>query len=378
MPRSDLVLAALLTVIGQVEIVLAADEIQGARWAQHVGFALMTLPVVWRRSTPLPAVLICAVGLVVQTSAGPAPVVAGFLAILVLLASLGYHASRREGLIGLGVMLVAGASAELLDAPLSLGDLVVNVLILCVAWFGAYRIRAHADARVQAEIAADRGARDAVAAERARIARDLHDSVAHTLTLIALQSGVARERIASEPDGHPVGAQATPEAVETFRSVEDLARAGLDDMHRFLHVLGAARDEEAPGIADLPALVDGVHSSGHDVVLTIEGPTDVVPASIGTTVYRVVQEALTNTVKHAASTTTRVRLATDATRVSVTVTDDGPSRPDTSMTAGANRGLAGLAERIRLFGGQFTAGARADGSDGWAVTAELPLRTEHR
>ena len=96
-PRSDLILAAGLTVLGQVELVLAGDQVQGPAWAQHVGFALMTIPVAGRRATPLPAVLVSAAGLLLQTWAGSAPVVAGFLAILVLLASLGYHASRRDG-----------------------------------------------------------------------------------------------------------------------------------------------------------------------------------------------------------------------------------------------------------------------------------------
>src|SRR5690606_20320996 len=136
--------------------------------------------------------------------------------------------------------------------------------------------------------------------------------------------------------------QSTPAAaaVEAFRSVEDLARTGLDDMHRFLHVLGADGDQEAPGIADLPALIEGVQrSSGTMLGLTIDGPTEQVPASIGTTIYRVVQEALTNSVKHATSTSTAVRLAVDPIRVTVTVTDHGPSRTLDPPTPGAGRGL---------------------------------------
>jgi signal transduction histidine kinase len=371
-PRSDLILAAGLTVLGQVELVLAGDQVQGPAWAQHVGFALMTIPVAGRRATPLPAVLVSAAGLLLQTWAGSAPVVAGFLAILVLLASLGYHASRRDGLIGVGAMLLAGASYELLGGPLVLGDLIVNVLILCFAWFGARRIRLHSDARVQAEIAADRAARDAVTAERTRIARDLHDSIAHTLTLIALKAAVTREATETERAAQRIDEHTRDAAVEAFGSVEDLARTGLGDMHRFLHVLGADGDQEAPGIADLPSLIEGVQRSGHNVSLTVEGPTDQVPGSIGTTAYRVVQEALTNSVKHAASRSTCVRLAIDPDRVTVAVTDEGPSAHPT--TPGAGRGLSGLAERVHLFGGRLTAGAGEDGH-GWVVTAELPLRT---
>lgn len=360
-PRGDLALGVILTVIGQVELALARDRVDGPLWLQHVGFALMTVPVIGRRVAPLPAVLVCAVGVVVQTWAGFAPVVAGFLAMLVLLASLGYHASRREGLIGLGAMLLAGLSYELFGAPLALGDLLVNVLLLAVAWFGARRIRLHADARVAAELTADRAAREAVVAERSRIARDLHDSVAHALTLIALQSAVARERSNErETDG------------DTYRSIEELARTGLVDMHRFLRVLGRDGDQEAPGVADLPVLVEGVQRGGRQVALEVHGPVDDVPASIGTTIYRVVQEALTNSVKHATGASTSVRLSVEGDTANVVVTDDGPSRT-AHLAPGAGRGLAGITERVRLFGGRLTAGPPVDGP-GWVVSAELPLR----
>ncbi|KAB7745242.1 hypothetical protein GA707_04655 [Nostocoides sp. F2B08] len=375
-PRGDLLLAAALTVIGQIELILAADQVHGPAWAQHIGFALMTLPVAGGRAAPLPAVLVSAVGLVIQSWAGPAPVAAGFVAILVLLASLGYHGTRRDGVIGLGCMLAAGAAYEVFGANLVIGDLIVNVLILGIAWFGAHRIRLHADARVEAEIAADRAARDAVTAERTRIARDLHDSVAHTLTLIALQSAVVREQTGIESTGRRPDHDSDRAVVDGFRSIEDLARAGLDDMHRFLHVLGADADEGAPGITDLAALVEGVQRSGHEVRLSVQGSTDHVPASVGTTVYRVVQEALTNSVKHTAGSATTVTLATDDTRVRVSVADVEPPHRMTPRADGAGRGLAGIGERVQLFGGQLTAGP-GHGDHGWVVTADLPLRRGH-
>lgn len=349
--QRDLALAAVVTVVAQVELVLAAAGVPMSWFLSN----LLLLPALaLRRARPLAGTVLAAVGFALPVSPAELPVATPFLALLVVLASLGWYASLRHGLIGTGVVLAAGLGRQFLSGTTSLADVVVNVVILLAAWAAAFLLHRAAERRIAAEIRADRAAREAVEHERARIARDLHDSLGHALTLITLQSGGTRER--SEDAG----------TRELLGGIEQTARGALTDLNRLLR-LGVREGDEALGI---PALHDLVTEVGRgdltvDLDVSVDDP---VPATLSTAVYRVVQESLTNVVRHSDSTGARVSVTRDGPgAVVVRVQDDGPSRPP--RIAGSGSGLAGLRERVRLLGGSLQYGAVADG---WQVEARIP------
>lgn len=356
----DASVAAGLTVVAQVELMVAGDRVSAPLLLQHAAFAVMTGSVALRRVAPLIATLACSVGLVAQTIAGDAPVVGGLLALLLVVATLGYHAPWRRGVVGLVAMFAAVSSYELAAGRVVVGDLVANTVIVVGAWAAGRMVRVSTDRRVAAELAADRAARDAVAAERTRIARDLHDSVAHALTLMTLQAGTARERAEQ------------PEVAARLHEIEEAGRTAVQDMHRFLQLLGEPGEgpAEAPGLRDLDDLVAGVRAGGLPVKLHVELASDDVPPSVSSAAYRVVQEGLTNAVRHAgaASATVTVRRLDDRLEVEVHDTGRGSVRRD--LPAGSGRGLDGLRERVALFGGTLTAGADTFG--GWRLAATIP------
>ncbi len=352
----DLLLGAFLAAVAQVEITLGADQIDDPL-AWHRLASLLILPAIaLRRLLPLWSMAIAAVGLAVEPLIGPAPVATPYLVLLFLLSSLGWHASTRTGLAGLGLTLLAGLSYDLTRRDFLLADLVVNVVIIVGAWVAGRLVRVTTDRRVRAELEADRAPRDAVAQERERIARDLHDSMAHALTLITLQAGSARER-----SDQPVTAEA-------LSAIERTGREALADMHRFLDLLGPAGGE-APGIGHLPELVEGVRRGGLDVTLDVDAGE--LPASLSTTVYRVVQEGLTNVVKHTEARAAWVVVRRDERTVVAEVTDDG--QRTSARVNGSGRGLAGLRARLALFDGTLECDQTPTG---WHVEARIPLSTD--
>jgi signal transduction histidine kinase len=354
----DLLVAAVLVAVTQVEVWAMHDRIEGSLPWQHVAFLLMTGAVAVRRTAPLVATLVCSAGLGLQTALGDAPVVGGFVALLVVLVSLGHYASLRIGLVGLAVMLLSVLSYDLVADTLVIADLVGNTMIAVLAWGAGRVLRTSIDRRVEAELSRDRFAREAVAAERGRIARDLHDSVAHALTVMTLQAGAARER--SE----------TPLVADALAAIERGGREAMQDMHRFLRLLGDRNGhDEAPGLADLPELVERTRGLGTEVGLAVDDGVRDVPVSISATVYRVVQEGLTNAVKHSAASRVDVDVRREGASLVVTVEDDGTRERHPTMPTGGH-GLAGLRERVDLFGGCLTAGA---GPSGWRLKATIPL-----
>lgn len=355
---ANLLVTAVLVGLTQIEVWAVRDRIEGSQPGQHLAFLLMTGAVALRRTAPLVATLVCSIGLGLQTALGEAPVVGGFVAMLVVLVSLGYYASSRIGLVGLAVMLCSVLSYDFLADTVVVADLVGNAMIAVLAWGAGRVLRVSIDRRIEAELSRDRFAREATAAERARIARDLHDSVAHALTVMTLQAGAARER--SE----------TPVVAEALAAIERGGREAMQDMHRFLRLLGDRNGhDEAPGLADLPGLVERTRGLGIKVGLAVEDRVREVPASISATVYRVVQEGLTNAVKHSSASRVDVAVRRDAASLVVTVENDGTRAGSPAMPTGGH-GLAGLRERVDLFGGCLSAGA---GPSGWRLQATIPL-----
>ena len=352
----DLLWALLLTVVTQVEVLAAADRIDHQA-AQHAAFLVATSAVALRRRAPLLAAVVCAAGMTAQTFAGPAPVAGGFLAMLVVLGSLGYHASLRAGVLGVLAVGVGALTYDVLTEDFSAGDFVANAAIVGMAWGLAHLVRRSTDARVAAELARDRAARDAAHAERGRIARDLHDSVAHVLTLITLQAGAARERTTQRV------------AADALASIETSGRQALLDVHRMLRLLDDdGQPGQAPGLQDLDDLLARVRSGGFDVDLTTTGDLDRLPGSVSATAYRVVAEGLTNAVKHSGSTRASVRVEHVDGRLQVEVTDEGGT--EAGLPVGSGRGLEALRDRVAVFDGTLAA---APTGRGWSLAATIPV-----
>ncbi len=317
------------------------------------------------------AVLTGVLVLAVLPSLATQPPLLAFLVVLATLFNLGVHRTERRFavataavVLGLVVWQVAA-----LTAGQSLGDVVPSTLFLAGALvlgvlLGSSRGHA-AEQRLRAEAAErdrDSHATAAVAAERARIARELHDVIAHALTGIVVEAGVE----ARLEDG-------TGDAGATLRSIEQRGREAMTELRRLLGLL--REDGQGPADAPLPSLrsvdslVESVRRSGHCVELRVSGDLDTVPQALQLAGYRILQEALTNVTRHAPGATVRVALERSDDALSVEVLDDGAGTR-TPVLAPGGMGLAGMRERVRIFGGHLVAGP-VPGA-GFAVEARLP------
>jgi signal transduction histidine kinase len=283
--------------------------------------------------------------------------------------ALGAYASVRRAAVGLAIsaVLILATEGVLLafsrhppGATLSLFSI---PLLAC--WLAGVVVRAR---RLSADMAArnaalQRQAEQAAAAERARIARELHDIVAHHLSVVVLQAAGARA------SGKPAG--------PALEKIENSARHALADTRRLLGVLREGGEHSGlapqPGISELDALADTVRAGGLPVNLVIDGDPAGLPAAVDVSVYRIVQEALTNVLKHAGPARADVRIGCVKDAVTIEVTDNGTGVPASQAPAGGH-GLAGMGERVAVFAGELRAGPRPDG--GFAVHARLPLAEE--
>jgi signal transduction histidine kinase len=285
--------------------------------------------------------------------------------------SLGAHASFRRAAAAL--VLTAPVVAAISDRSelaltFTLGGqrgtvaVTLSFLQLLAFWLAGVFVyaRRRAVALAARSAASQREAEQAAAAERARIARELHDIVAHHLSVVVLQAGGARA------SGKPAGG--------VLEKIENSARQALEETGRLLHVLRDP-DEGAglapqPGTGELDALAAGVRAAGLPVTLAIDGNLAAIPAAAAVSVYRIVQEALTNVLKHAGPARAEVTIGCEHDTVTIEVTDDGTGQPGDGPTDGGH-GLAGMRERAAIFGGELAAGPRSGG--GFAVRVRLPL-----
>ena len=292
-------------------------------------------------------------------------------AVLVALYSVAAYGRR---LVSVGVLLVALALLELRSAiPLEFfgwtGGLALFALLILAAWFsGAYVAQVNQRARAL-ERERDEQAALATRAERERITRELHDVVAHGLSVIVVQAQGASAALHSHPD----------DASAALDAIVSTGRQSLAEMRRLLGISrpeaegGGAALAPQPGIALLPELIDDVRGAGVPVELTVEGPARDLPPSVDLSAFRIVQEGLTNTMKHAGRGATAcvcVRYLSDGVEVEVDDTGAGAS----SAADGRGNGLRGMRERAGLLGGRLEAGPRAGG--GFQVRAWLPAETE--
>jgi signal transduction histidine kinase len=369
-PRFDAILALALAAAAQAEV--WSGLLAGPKWATLPASLAYTLPLAWRRRAPLPvAVLVVASALVqVFASVDLDTGVSWFMAFLVAMYSLGAYGSRAPAIAGLA--FAVGFTGVLLSVPdFGWGDYVLWVGILAAApWAVGRALRSR---RLQAAQLEDRAARleheheeqarIAVAAERARIARELHDIVAHSVSVMVVQVGVVRRRIRGDHC----------EESDLLSEVEGTGHQALAEMRRLLGLLRT--DEEGlalapqPTLERLPPLLEQVREAGLPVDFRTEGDPVALPAGIGLAAYRIVQEALTNALKHAGPAHAAVAVRYAAGALELEVTDDG--RGAAPAGDGRGHGLIGMRERAALYGGTVEAGPAEHG--GFAVRARLPL-----
>lgn len=294
-------------------------------------------------------------------------------AVLIAAYTLGARWPRRRGSVALALMevatlvlVVAGPSFPGLDS------LAFFLGLIAAAWFLGDIVRRwqtlareHAAQVVHLEAAREELARHAVTAERMRIARELHDVVAHGMSIVAMHAGAGRLAVGTDP-------QAERAALEV---IEGTTREALTEMRRLVALLraeGPAVTELGPmhGLGDVPALIAGVAAAGVSVEVRTTGDLSGLPDGVSLAAYRVVQEALTNVVRHAGPT--RARVVIEAERdggLNLRVENDPGWRRQPAGTAGGGHGMAGMRERVELYGGTLASGPSPDG--GWRVTARL-------
>ncbi|MDF2740115.1 MAG: two-component system histidine kinase [Actinomycetia bacterium] len=365
-----LALAASAVGLSLLASALPFDPGSPRAWAAYLLLLAHTLPLAVRRRWPL-AVLVWALATGAAFAAvGPSLVPLSFT-ILIYVYTAAAHCPRRVSLAGLAAT-EALLGVVWLARPRSIGDagtLIIDGLLMVAAWWlgdgTRRRLEAVAAAQQRAaelERAREELARRAVTEERLRIARELHDVVAHSMSIIAVQSGVGAHVLDSQPE----------EARKALAAVEATSRQALVEMRRLLGVLRQEAEPRgslapAPGLAELEALTAEVARAGVRVEVRIEGTPTELPAGLDLSAYRIVQEALTNVVRHAGPATARVAVRYAPGRMSVEVVDDGRGGDHGDQ----GHGIPGMRERAALYGGTLEAGPLPGG--GFRVAATLPL-----
>ncbi|HEU4347688.1 MAG TPA: sensor histidine kinase [Actinoplanes sp.] len=310
----------------------------------------------FRRRLPVTSYAVGTAALVVESlwlSPGGWSPSANLLGLL----SVGYYATARRALWGPVIMLpgiaayFAGEEAAVPPA-VPAGAVFGWLLVWAAGYAGARRReRQEGDRRLMH--------RDAVVDERHRIARELHDLIGHTMSVMLVRTGAARVVLDSDPD----------KAREILAGVERTGREALDELDRVLGVLRRDDDTDLqPGLAELPRLVERTAEAGMTVTVSVDPPQPRLPGSIDLSAYRIVQEALTNAFRHGRAASAAVVVRCDGQRVDVEVTDDGDGPPPGYRPG---RGLLGIAERVAVFGGTVEHGRGDEG--GFHIRAVLPL-----
>jgi len=334
---------------------------------------VLVLPLLARRRSPflacawlwlLAAALSFLDGSLVTASAGiyAAGMISAFL--------IGSLRDARQGRLGLAIVAGSAAIIALNNPAHPLDQVLLIPATFALAWLGGFATRERAEQALRAEERArlaererEVAARIAVAEERARIARELHDIVAHAVSVMVLQVGAVRHRLPSELE----------EEEQALRGVEQAGRSALGEMRRLLGAMRRGDDglelAPQPGLGRLDVLLEEVRRAGLPVELRVDGEPFELPGAIDLSAYRIVQEGLTNALKHAHAGRAEVHLAYADDELRIEVADDGEGDGD---PASDGHGLVGIRERVKLYGGEMTAAA-ADGG-GFRLSASLPLR----
>ena len=366
---ADLALVAVSLALTEQEI-WTSNDVPGPRLGRALPLLLLlVLPILPRRRVPLFAAALVYCGIVAFSVWRGSPEGAELIVPMVIVTySVAAYSSRRRALAGLALLVVCYTVYAVYDPNVAQRGSQAAENEWAAAFFGAafvaiWLLGVFVRSRREAALLSTRTARAeqeaqlAVSEERARMARELHDIVSHNLSVVVLQAA---------------GARAAGASASTLEKIERSGREALVEMRRLLGVLREEPTTAAlapqPGIAQLEQLVSGVRAAGLEVELTIDGRPLELPPALELSVYRIVQEALTNTLKHARASSARVHITRNAGAVTVEICDDG-STPTTFN--GHGHGLVGMAERVALFGGELSTGPGPQG--GFAIRASLPV-----
>jgi signal transduction histidine kinase len=350
----------------------ASDGPSGPLWFDVLAILVFTTPFLGRRRFPVASLVVpaLAIGLssLVDSGLVKHPFVS-FLFGLTICFRFGMRPWRRQSVAGLAFVLGIAALVELNAPHGKVGDFVWDCITFTIAWIIGFAVGEkyrEVDEAIQRAAVAEREreerARRAVADERARIARELHDVVGHSVSVMTVQASAVRRLL--EPDQEQV--------TEALQVVEQTGREALAEMRRMVGVLRHA--EEAPALAPQPSLgqieklVQHTRDRGLPVELRVEGEPVQLSTGVDLTAYRLVQEGLTNAIKHARAQRAEVLVRYGHGHVEVTVTDDGRGGGDGD---GGGHGLVGMRERVTVYGGELDAGPRPEG--GFRLRARLPI-----
>jgi signal transduction histidine kinase len=371
--RIDWLLTALALALGFGELAVAHD-LQGPLALNVVAVAAIVLPTAWWRARPVAATAVLFAAAVLGawlTSASDLQVI--WLSLLALAFGLGAHADGRGALAGLGILSAGILITTAIESPLTVSAVLFPILMtgaFCVAGRTARsRSRLAGDLHEAAVRANERravAAERAVAEERKRIAREMHDVVAHSMSVMVVQAGGARRILERDP----------LRARDAAQLIADTGREAIVELQRLLGVLHL-EPAAAPTLDGLDGLVERAPAAGLPVALTVEGERRPLPEGVEHAAYRVVQEAITNAIKYAAAAPTEVHVSYGLQDLELHVGDRGPGTGAPGRVGGGGHGLVGMRERVRIFGGELHTGRRAGG--GFEVRARIPLdgRPEH-
>ena len=361
-------LIVLAAIAAAFEVALTDDPLQKPEtttWLAAPAAALVVLALLARRRLPFAAPasvwVLCAAlsfadGRLVSSTQGV--FVAGMAAAF-LLGNLRDEVQARLG----AAIVVGGAAIVVYNQPdQAPGDFNFVPVVFGIVWVAGYALR---ERSMRAE-AAEAGARVAVAEERARIARELHDVVAHSVSVIVLQVGAVRHRLG---EGHAEDSAA-------LEGVERTGRTALTEMRQLLEAMREDGDDvdlaPQPGLAGLDEMLDDVRRAGLPVRLQVEGDARALPRAIDLSAYRIIQEGLTNTLKHARAGQADVLVRYGSDDLQIEVRDDGSA---STTKAGPGHGLVGVRERVKIYGGDMTATAT---DHGFVLRTRLPLNGHSR
>ena len=376
-PLADALLAAAVTAMVLVDLASPTDAV-GVRRTDALAVLLsllQTLPLAFRRRAPLVAFVLTLAGVCAYYPLGY-EVTDGTLATFVGVYTVAAYEDRRKSLVGLGLLAVGMTwywltRAEPFDPTTPVW---IGILGLLSWGLGEY-VRTRRAYTAEVEALAERldraralEARQAAWQERARLARELHDVIGHTVNVMVIQAGAGRRTLAADRGL----------AERAFQTIESTGREALEELDRLLGILRTEEDEPElppqPGLEQLHALAGRFEDAGLPVEITIEGNEVPLPRSLDQSAYRIIQEALTNALRHAGGTIAHIAVRYRNDRLELEVANDGrENRRPQNHHPGGGRGLIGIRERVALFGGDLEAGPRAGG--GFVVRCRFPLTT---
>jgi len=349
--------------------------LHGTTWLMAVWAAGFVLPLLARRRFPFGApAAVFAIGIIGAIWNGTLATYTGanFFGVLAAVFLFGMLFERERSPIGLAIGLAAAGLVVHYDPRSALGDFGFICIAFSIAWLAGLALgsqlkkAASAVERAQMlELSREAEARAAVAEERARIARELHDIVGHSVSVMTVQASAVRRLLRDDQERER----------EALLTVEETGRAALGEMRRLVGVL--RRQEDAPALVPQPSLeyveklVDQTREAGLPTELLLEGTPAELPQGIDLTAYRFVQEGLTNALKHANATHAEVVVRYDNGSVELIVRDDGTGD---GKGGGSGHGLVGIRERVAVYGGELAAGPRPQG--GYELRARLPVTAE--